>query len=128
MSVSNGIIDLRAGSVELVQPRCRARQHLRIGHGRIGLLLLPGHTLADGRRLAGRHRAGIDVLWRLPPQLIVPDNPRALVTVAQRYEAKLTDTLLDFASHCGCLVLPAPVCAGRDHGAYRRFGTSDGAF
>lgn len=41
------------------------------------------------------------------PQLIVPDNPRALVTVADRYEAKLTDTVLDFARHYGCSVLPA---------------------
>ena len=41
------------------------------------------------------------------PQLIVPDNPRTLVTVADRYEPKLTDTLLDFARHYGCSVLPA---------------------
>lgn len=41
------------------------------------------------------------------PQLIVPDNPRALVTVADRYEPKLTDTVLDFARHYGCSVLPA---------------------
>ena len=41
------------------------------------------------------------------PQLIVPDNPRALVTVADRYEPKLTDTVQDFARHYGCSVLPA---------------------
>ena len=41
------------------------------------------------------------------PQLIVPDNPRALVTVADRYEPKLTDTVLDFARHYSCSVLPA---------------------
>jgi transposase len=41
------------------------------------------------------------------PQLIVPDNPRALVTVANRYEPRLTDSVLDFARHYGCSVLPA---------------------
>lgn len=40
-------------------------------------------------------------------QLIIPDNPRALVTVANRYEPKLTDTVRDFARHYGCSVLPA---------------------
>ena len=41
------------------------------------------------------------------PQLIIPDNPRALVTQANRYEPILTDSVLDFARHCGCSVLPA---------------------
>ncbi|MBC7917077.1 MAG: IS21 family transposase [Rhodoferax sp.] len=40
-------------------------------------------------------------------QLIIPDNPRALVTVANRYEPQLTDTVRDFARHYGCSVLPA---------------------
>ena len=41
------------------------------------------------------------------PQIIVPDNPRALVTVADRYEPVLTDTVQDFARHYNCSVLPA---------------------
>jgi transposase len=41
------------------------------------------------------------------PQLIVPDDPRALVTQANRYEPLLTDSVLDFARHYGCSVLPA---------------------
>jgi len=41
------------------------------------------------------------------PQLIIPDNPRALVTQANRYEPLLTDSVLDFARHYGCSVLPA---------------------
>ena len=41
------------------------------------------------------------------PQLIVPDNPRALVTVADRYEPQLTDTVQAFARHYGCTFLPA---------------------
>ena len=41
------------------------------------------------------------------PQLIVPDNPRALVAQANRYEPKLTESALDFARHYGCSMLPA---------------------
>jgi transposase len=41
------------------------------------------------------------------PQLIVPDNPRALVTKADRYEPVLTETVRDFARYYGCSVLPA---------------------
>jgi len=41
------------------------------------------------------------------PQLIVPDNPRALVSKAERYEPVLTQTVQDFARHYGCSVLPA---------------------
>jgi transposase len=41
------------------------------------------------------------------PQLIIPDNPRALVTQADRYEPLLTDSVQDFARHYGCSVLPA---------------------
>jgi len=41
------------------------------------------------------------------PQLIVPDNPRALVTRANRYEPQLNDSMQDFARHYGCSVLPA---------------------
>ena len=41
------------------------------------------------------------------PQLIVPDNPRALVSSACRYEPKLNETVRDFARHYGVSVLPA---------------------
>ena len=41
------------------------------------------------------------------PQLIIPDNPRALVTKADRYEPLLTDSVQDFARYYGCSVLPA---------------------
>ena len=41
------------------------------------------------------------------PQLIVPDNPRALVSRANRYEPQLSDSVQDFARHYGCSVLPA---------------------
>jgi len=41
------------------------------------------------------------------PQLIVPDNPRAMVADANRYEPRSNETVLDFARHYGTSVLPA---------------------
>jgi transposase len=41
------------------------------------------------------------------PQLLVPDNPRALVAQANRYEPTLSESALDFARHYGCSMLPA---------------------
>ena len=48
------------------------------------------------------------------PQLIVPDNPRALVTRAERYEPLLTDSMQDFARYYGCSVLPTPAYYPQD--------------
>ncbi len=48
------------------------------------------------------------------PALIVPDNPRALITVPDRYEPRAHDTVLDFARHFGTSVLPARPYAARD--------------
>ena len=42
------------------------------------------------------------------PQLIIPDNPRALVSKANRDEPVLIHTVQDFARHYGCTVLPGP--------------------
>lgn len=41
------------------------------------------------------------------PQLIVPDNPRALIADPDRYEPRSQDTVQDFARHYGTSVLPA---------------------
>lgn len=41
------------------------------------------------------------------PQLIVPDNPKAMIAHANRYEPRTNDTVLDFARHYGTSVLPA---------------------
>ena len=41
------------------------------------------------------------------PELIIPDNPRAVIAEACRYEPRATDTVLDFAQHYGCSFLPA---------------------
>jgi transposase len=40
-------------------------------------------------------------------QLIVPDNPRALIADPNRYDPRSNDTVLDFARHYGTSVLPA---------------------
>src|SRR3546814_12563771 len=41
------------------------------------------------------------------PELIVPANPRAVIAVPDRYEPPVGDTVLDFARHYGCSLLPA---------------------
>ena len=40
-------------------------------------------------------------------QLIVPDNPKAMIADANRYEPRSNDTVLDFARHYGTSTLPA---------------------
>lgn len=41
------------------------------------------------------------------PQLVVPDNPRALIANPDRYEPRANQTVLDFAQHYGTSILPA---------------------
>lgn len=41
------------------------------------------------------------------PQLIVPDNPRALIANPNRYEPRANETVQDFARHYGTSFLPA---------------------
>ena len=48
------------------------------------------------------------------PQLIVPDNPRALVANACRYEPKLNETVRDFARHYDVSILPARPYSPKD--------------
>ncbi|MGJ5843037.1 IS21 family transposase [Microvirgula aerodenitrificans] len=48
------------------------------------------------------------------PQLIVPDNPRALVSGACRYEPKLNETVRDFARHYAVSILPARPFSPKD--------------
>ncbi len=40
-------------------------------------------------------------------ELVVPDNPRALIADPDRYEPQASATLLDLAAHYGTAVLPA---------------------
>jgi transposase len=48
------------------------------------------------------------------PQLIVPDNPRALVSEACRYEPKLNATVREFARHYDVSFLPARPYSPKD--------------
>jgi transposase len=41
------------------------------------------------------------------PALIVPDNPKAMIVDADRYEPRANDTVLDFARHYNTSILPA---------------------
>jgi transposase len=50
------------------------------------------------------------------PQLIVPDNARSMIAQADRYEPRVNDTVLDFARHYGCSVLPARPYSPQDKG------------
>jgi transposase len=51
------------------------------------------------------------------PQLIVPDNARALISHPDRYEPQAHDTVLDFARHYSTSVLPARPRSPRDKAA-----------
>ena len=48
------------------------------------------------------------------PQLIVPDNARAMIVHPDRYEPRAHDTVRDFARHYGTSVLPARPYAPKD--------------
>jgi transposase len=50
------------------------------------------------------------------PQLIVPDNARALIADPDRYEPRASATVADFAQHYGLAVLPARPYRPRDKG------------
>ena len=61
----------------------------------------------DGQARAFRFFGGV-------PQLLVPDNPKALVTFACRAEPRLTTAYRDFAAHYGATVIPARVRKPKD--------------
>jgi transposase len=48
------------------------------------------------------------------PQLVVPDNPRAVIAAPDRYEPRANDTVQDFARYYGTSVLPARPRTPRD--------------
>ena len=50
------------------------------------------------------------------PQLIVPDNPRALIAAPDRHEPRANETVHDFARHYGTSVLPARPYHPQDKG------------
>ncbi len=63
----------------------------------------PRETMADWLESTARALA----FYGGVPQLIVPDNPRAMISDANRYEPRSNDTVLDFARHYGTSILPA---------------------
>lgn len=63
----------------------------------------PRETMADWLDATARALA----FYGGVPQLIVPDNPRALIADPNRYEPRSNDTVQDFARHYGTSVLPA---------------------
>jgi len=48
------------------------------------------------------------------PEIVVPDNPRAVVTKADRYEPDLNRTFEEMAEHYGCAIIPARVGKPKD--------------
>jgi len=62
--------------------------------------------------LDGQHRAF--VAFGGVPKVAVPDNPKALVAKADRYEPRLTAVYRDFACHYGVTVIPARVRKPKD--------------
>ncbi len=56
------------------------------------------------------------------PQLIVPDNPRALIAEPDRYEPRANATVQYLCRHYGTSVLPARPRQGQGHGRERRAG------
>lgn len=63
----------------------------------------PRETMADWLESTARALAFFGGV----PQLIVPDNPKAMISQADRYEPRSNDTVLDFARHYGTSILPA---------------------
>ena len=63
----------------------------------------PGQTQADWLTGMGRALAFIGGV----PALIVPDNPRALVSGPDRYEPELNRATAEFAQHYDTVILPA---------------------
>jgi transposase len=45
--------------------------------------------------------------WGGAPAILIPDNLRAGVTKAHRYEPTLNDSYAEMAAHYGCAVIPA---------------------
>jgi transposase len=69
-----------------------------------------GQTTADW---LGGQRAALEFFGGVP-QAVVPDNPKAIVTRACRYEPDLNPAYQDFARHYGTAVIPARVRRPRD--------------
>lgn len=65
--------------------------------------------------LDGQHRAFM--AFGGVPKVGVPDNPKALIAKADRFEPKLTAVYADFARHHGLTIIPARVRRPKDKAA-----------
>lgn len=65
--------------------------------------------------LDGQHRAF--VAFGGVPKVSVPDNPKALVAKADRFEPRLTQGYIDFARHYSLTIIPARVRKPKDKAA-----------
>ncbi len=81
----------------------------------------PRETMADWLHGCARALSFIGGV----PQLIVPDNPRAMIASPNRYEPRANETVEDFARHYGTSVLPARPRHPQDLGL-GRVGSSGG--
>jgi len=73
----------------------------------------PDQTAASW--LDGQHRSF--VAFGGVPKIAVPDNPKALVAKANRYEPRLSAVYADFGRHYGITIIPARVRKPKDKGA-----------
>lgn len=73
----------------------------------------PDQTAASW--LDGQHRAF--VAFGGVPRVGVPDNPKALIAKADRFEPRLTQGYTDFAHHYGITIIPARVRKPKDKAA-----------
>ncbi len=60
--------------------------------------------------------ARIFEFWGGVPEMVIPDNEKAAVKRASRYEPELNPTYRDLAAHYGTVILPARPRAPRDKG------------
>lgn len=81
-------------------------QHRDADHAPVGRLVALPQT-RYGERFAMEFYGGV-------PELLVPDNPKALIAKADRYEPMLGNTTQDFVNHYASAMLPARPCKPQD--------------
>ena len=85
----------------------------------VGVLGASNHTFVDvtwSRSLPDWTMSHVWMFefWGGVPELVIPDNEKAAVREASRYEPDLNPTYQELATHYGTTVLPARPCAPRD--------------
>ena len=109
-------VDYAGETAEITDPKSGETRRVKLFVAVLGYSNLTyaeatrGETTADW--LCGQTRA-LDYFGGVPKK-IVPDNPKALVTKASRYEPDLNPSYQDFAEHYGVAIVPARVRKARD--------------